>query len=168
MFPGQQRCWQSRISLCRVIVGQSTSVTSPGLTFCRSAGKEGDRLEVLGAATEALTLRPAVHFPAAITAACLTCDRSGWLARNAHTITGNDRTDVVCAAGFVIAAGLSMPNAWSFEPSKSRARVYVRICSPSCALYTSRGHFFGLVTNCHELLSKARCAWGQPFSRPRR
>ena len=63
-----------------------------------SAGKEGERLEVLGAATEALTRRPAVHFPAAITAACLTWDRSGWLARNAHTITGADRWGAACAA----------------------------------------------------------------------
>lgn len=52
-------------------------------------GAEGDRLEVLGAATEPLTLRPSVHFPAAITAACLTTDRSGWLATHAHTITGS-------------------------------------------------------------------------------
>ena len=62
--------------------------THKSVALLLGGGEGGDRLEVLPAATEPLTLRPAVHFPAAITAACLTSDHSGWLAANAHTLTG--------------------------------------------------------------------------------
>lgn len=45
-------------------------------------------LAVLPAATEPLTLRPAVDFPATVNAASLHVDRAGWLAAHAHNLTG--------------------------------------------------------------------------------
>ncbi len=45
-------------------------------------------LAVLPAATEPLTLRPAVDFPATVNAASLHVDRAGWLAAHAHHLTG--------------------------------------------------------------------------------
>lgn len=43
---------------------------------------------MLSAATEPLTIRPAVDFPAAISAACLHVDRAGWLAAHAGHVIG--------------------------------------------------------------------------------